>query len=242
MIQLHPAYLYVGPSHKIKKACKEFIKGILCSQNTCNSCFTCRGVEDEQHYLVRWITPETGYTLATLDMIFKTLAFALNENEHLFFVLNQAELLTPACANSMLKSLEEPPRGYHFILLAERREGILPTISSRCILKAFDSSLGTDTYSLLPFFTSTQIQLAEFSKELERIKVGEWDMLDFLDQVYNYWTTALKESIKKQDKDKAGFASSVIELLDNARAYPPMPGSSKIFIRNLFLRYTALLI
>lgn len=241
MIQLHPAYLYVGPSHTIKRTCKEFIKSILCSQNACNTCFNCKGIEEEQHYLVRWLTPEPGYTLATLEVLFKTIAFSLNDDENFFFVLNQAELLTPACANSLLKSLEEPPRGYHFILLAERREGILPTISSRCILRAFDSSLSTDTYSLLPFFTSSQIQLTEFSKELERIKVAEWDMLDFIDQAYNYWVTTLKESIKEGNSEKSTFASAVLKLLDNARTYPPMPGSSKIFIRNLFLRYTALL-
>ena len=47
-----------------------------------------------------------------------------------------ADFLTEACSNSLLKSVEEPPTGYHFIFLAERLSQILPTIQSRCMIKS----------------------------------------------------------------------------------------------------------
>jgi hypothetical protein len=241
MSSLHPAYLYIGPHTTIKKACKDFIKSVLCTKGGCSTCTHCTGVEHEQHYLVRWIVPEHSYTLAHLEVIFKTIVFALDEQQHFFFVLDQAELLSPVCANSLLKSLEEPPQGYHFMLLAQRRDGILPTISSRCVLQSYDSSINENEYTLLPFFTSAQPALTEFSKELERAKIAEWDMLDFIDHLYQHWATILSESIKKGNEPTSTQARKVLELLDTARTYPPMPGSGRLFLRTLFLRYLSLL-
>jgi hypothetical protein len=236
---LHPAYLYLGPTHKTKQLCKAFIQEVLCAQK-CTTCTHCVGIEKEQHYLVRWIVPEHHYTVAQLEIIFKTIAFTLEAHEHFFFVLEQAELLNPTCANSLLKSLEEPPAGYHFILLAQRREGILPTISSRCVLKVHDSSLSDSISVLQPFFTSLTVQVTEFSKELERIKIAELDILHFLDQLYTYWVHSLYTHIQELDEKKCDHARKVLALLDDARLYAPMPGSGKLFLKNLFLRYIAL--
>ncbi len=46
------------------------------------------------------------------------------------------ELLRPDSANTLLKSLEEPPANTIFLLLADRVERVLPTIRSRCRLLA----------------------------------------------------------------------------------------------------------
>lgn len=236
---LHPAYLYLGPTYKTKKLCKEFIQEVFCAQK-CTTCLHCIGIEREQHYLVRWIVPEHYYTLVQLESIFKTISFALEVHEHFFFVLEQAELLNPACANSLLKSLEEPPAGYHFILLAQRREGVLPTISSRCVLQVYDSSLGNNISSLQSFFISSAVQLTEFSKELERLKIAELDIAHFLDHLYAHWVQCLYTGIQESNERKRDHARKVIALLDDARLYTPMPGSGKLFLKNLFLRYMAL--
>ena len=44
------------------------------------------------------------------------------------------EMLRPDSANTLLKSLEEPPKNTIFILLADRVDRVLPTIRSRCRL------------------------------------------------------------------------------------------------------------
>ncbi|MBD3167725.1 hypothetical protein GF324_14080 [bacterium] len=48
-----------------------------------------------------------------------------------------AEKMNAATANSILKILEEPPAGVHFILTAERVSSVLPTITSRCAVFRF---------------------------------------------------------------------------------------------------------
>jgi len=47
-------------------------------------------------------------------------------------ILEQAEYLNTAAANSLLKSLEEPPEGVRFLITAARAGKLLPTILSRC--------------------------------------------------------------------------------------------------------------
>lgn len=53
-----------------------------------------------------------------------------------FFVFPEADVsfpeIPPESANALLKTLEEPRPGVHFILLSERPDRLLPTIRSRC--------------------------------------------------------------------------------------------------------------
>lgn len=49
-----------------------------------------------------------------------------------FVLLEEAHLLNPAAANALLKTLEEPPPNYHFLLTAPASDLLLQTILSRC--------------------------------------------------------------------------------------------------------------
>lgn len=49
-----------------------------------------------------------------------------------FVVIDDAHKLTAGAGNSLLKTLEEPPRDTHFILITSSLAQILPTIRSRC--------------------------------------------------------------------------------------------------------------
>lgn len=49
-----------------------------------------------------------------------------------FFLVDGADRMTPAAANAILKTLEEPPAQSRFFLLAESFDRVIPTIRSRC--------------------------------------------------------------------------------------------------------------
>jgi DNA polymerase-3 subunit delta' len=49
----------------------------------------------------------------------------------------EAERLHPSAANALLKTLEEPPAGRHFLLVTHRPQRILPTVRSRCLRLQF---------------------------------------------------------------------------------------------------------
>src|SRR5690606_39097899 len=52
-------------------------------------------------------------------------------------VIDPADDLEKSAANALLKSLEEPPQGSYFLLIAHRLGRLLPTIRSRCRLLHF---------------------------------------------------------------------------------------------------------
>jgi DNA polymerase-3 subunit delta' len=62
--------------------------------------------------------------------------FAPFEAESTFLIFPEADVsfpvYQPEAANALLKTLEEPRPGVHFILTSERPESLLPTIRSRC--------------------------------------------------------------------------------------------------------------
>ena len=53
------------------------------------------------------------------------------------FVVLEAELMSTAAQNALLKTLEEPPAGVTIILLCQRPEQMLPTTRSRCSIVRF---------------------------------------------------------------------------------------------------------
>jgi DNA polymerase III subunit delta' len=53
-------------------------------------------------------------------------------------IIDPADDLEKNAANAILKSLEEPPEGTYFLLIAHRVGRLLPTIRSRCRLLRFD--------------------------------------------------------------------------------------------------------
>jgi DNA polymerase III subunit delta' len=73
----------------------------------------------------------------------ETAGFGAHEGAHRVILIPNADRMTPQAANSVLKILEEPPRGWIFILTASDPTLVLPTVLSRCQslkLKPMDSS------------------------------------------------------------------------------------------------------
>src|SRR5215210_4452708 len=48
------------------------------------------------------------------------------------FIIDDADRLNEASSNALLKTLEEPPRTTHIVLITARPAALLPTIRSRC--------------------------------------------------------------------------------------------------------------
>lgn len=64
-------------------------------------------------------------------------------------VIDPADDLETNAANALLKSLEEPPRGTYFLLVAHRPAQLLPTIRSRCRTLRFPTLSDEDMARLL---------------------------------------------------------------------------------------------
>lgn len=231
-----PAFLCIGSHDLLINQTKKSLQKVLCSQTGCGWCITCRQLDDQQYHNMLWITPDKNYTLAQLEPISHTLSFALEPGQRFFIVLEKADLLTTACANSLLKSLEEPPAGYQFILLAERLDYILPTIKSRCIIHSQAIAINNHRYhTFASFFMTTKYQDPfAFMQELDSLGITERESLELLDYIIQHWAEKYKKAVVDKSVNQPEIAQ-VNSIIHHALSKPPMSGSSKLFWKNFFL-------
>lgn len=234
--QFFPAQLWFGPHTHLLEKVIEHLQKILCPYSGCLVCSTCHKITQQQHHSILWVSSEKQYTLDDLSGIFSTIVFALDTNEHFFFIIQKADFLTLACANSLLKSIEEPPPGYHFILLAERQEQILPTIRSRCITQSFYTEYEQPLSPLFECFAHIkQVNPFEFMTLLDQSKISERESIELIDSLLAYWIQQYKAAIQLENSQMEHQALTMLDIFKKAHSLPPMPGSSKIFWKNLYL-------
>lgn len=233
---IHPAYLWIGPHISLVEKTIIFLQQTLCPANGNDNCLTCQQIAQQQHYAVIWLAPEKNYTIEQLEPITNRIIFSLEENQHCFFVIQHADYLSHSCSNSLLKSVEEPPRGYHFIFLAERAQAIAPTIRSRCIVQSFFSEEKSEHHSLFPFFTTLAFDPLKFEKELSGSKINEQESIELLNGLLSHWIQKYKAQVAENSQSLI-HTEKIIALLTTTLKKPPMPGSSTIFWRNIFLQF-----
>jgi len=241
-IPIPPAQLWIGNHTNLIKQTKKTLQKLFCTKNGCGRCFVCKQIENQQHHGAIWLNPEKQYTLDQLDVIFKTISFKLDTNQKMFFILQHADFLSEACSNSLLKSVEEPPQGYHFIFLAERLSQILPTIQSRCLVKSFYSENESISHHQLVaiFKQTTPCSPSQFLKLLDEEKPNEKETIEMLDQLLHFWLKENKKAIEEGNKQAYKTSKAMVSKIKTGLKKPPMPGSSKIFWRNFYLRANSL--
>ena len=154
------ALLICGPAGIGKLEFAEALAaGLLCDQpaadgRACGVCTACRWHASGNHPDYRRLRPEAfeelalnvddGSTTATkaerkkseqirIDQV-RALEPFIQMGSHRgrrVILIEPAEAMNEATANALLKSLEEPPAGVHFLLVSDAPERLLPTVRSR---------------------------------------------------------------------------------------------------------------
>jgi len=232
------AQLWVGPHDSLLEETYRYLQKIFCSHGGCYSCTTCNQIVQQQHHAICWLYPEKQYTLEHLKTISSTLAFALDPGTLFFFIIQKADALTVACSNQLLKSIEEPPQGYHFLLLADKANDILPTIRSRCITKTwYTQNSATEHLPIIDCFTKKNtVSPSTFASIIETSKISEHATKEIIEILFTHWGQLYKKALIKNNTDATNLALYMIEHFKKAIIMPPMPGSSKLFWKNLFLQ------
>lgn len=230
--------LWLGHHPDLLERAQAFLQNALCPKNNCGICLNCQNIRQQQHHAIMWLTPEKNYTVAQMQPIFEAISLQLAPDEQFFFVIEHADALTPACANSLLKVMEEPPTGYHFLLLAERQDDILPTIRSRAVVSSFYTHDAIpDEHPLLAYFNGIKpYSPREFLQDLDKSFVSERESVDLVDHLFAYWMRALKGGLQNNNPKTINHATKMVTLFGNALLSPPMPGSAKLYWKNLFLQ------
>lgn len=233
-----PAQLIVGSSQQTLAFVESLLQKKLCPLATPGCfCSVCRKLKAHQQHNVIWISPEKGYTVDDVDVIFQRTAFQLDDNEECFFILEKAQTLTSAAANRLLKVLEEPPRGYNFILLTDNQSALLPTIVSRCLVTTLEQGASSSSGNpLLMFFalhTSNRDPFA-LEQELKKQHLSESQSSELLYDLINQYIEHLKQA---SDDSQREHIQTLLDYLLTQAKRPPQAGSSELFWKNLFLSW-----
>jgi DNA polymerase-3 subunit delta' len=132
------AYLIAGPPGVGKRTlARLFAQALVCGaqpaeSRPCGHCRACRlvakGESPDLHLVPSPLRIEAARALGA------QLALAPVEAAHRVAILPEIELASPGAANSLLKTIEEPPPQVVLVLTAAELAEVLPTIRSRCQL------------------------------------------------------------------------------------------------------------
>ncbi|MGE5602743.1 MAG: DNA polymerase III subunit delta' [Nitrososphaerales archaeon] len=136
------AYLFLGPAQIGKTTlARAFAQVLVCEQASgpdgngapCGVCRACRRVSEGRYPDVQVITAEKNWIqIEQIRNLQIDAAVAPLEGKCKVFVIEEIERATPAAANALLKTLEEPPPHVVLVLTSNRRDMVLPTVLSRC--------------------------------------------------------------------------------------------------------------
>jgi DNA polymerase-3 subunit delta' len=135
------ALLFVGPRGIGKMTTAKVMAAILnCDDDGCGSCAICSKVLRDIHPDVILIEPEGNFILIEqIESLLQVITLKNYEGRTKVILIDDADRMTDEAANSLLKTLEEPPEHVVFILVTASIENVLPTIVSRCRLVRFQS-------------------------------------------------------------------------------------------------------
>ncbi|MBN1368892.1 MAG: DNA polymerase III subunit delta' [Dehalococcoidaceae bacterium] len=180
----HHAYLFTGPSRTGKKlTAYNLARAINCesSQAPCGECVSCERITGGKHADVQLIDlvtrqDETGARTAIvveeIEAIQRAAILPPFEGRSRVFIIDGAEFLTAGAANRLLKTLEEPPPGVVFVLLAASFEQVLPTVASRCRHFEFKLSSNDSLAAYLVQVAGAGIEEACLLARLSRGRTG----------------------------------------------------------------------
>lgn len=139
------SFLIAGPPQVGKTTLAiDIARSVNCESDDrpCSNCGQCRRISSEMHPDVRIVGLEKARsgrlrTLISIEQVRdvqRETSLLPFEGRYRVIVFENAELFSEEAANSLLKTLEEPPERVLIVLVATDTRSVLPTIVSRCRL------------------------------------------------------------------------------------------------------------
>lgn len=238
------ALLFRGPDGVGKRLFAGMVAALLnCRQrttgDTCGDCSSCRKFQTGNHPDFVVIGPDQGtIKIDRIRGLIRDLTYPPYESAVRVVLLEDIHTMRREAANSLLKTLEEPPEGNLLILTAESSKNILPTISSRCqVIPFFPLSLD-DTVQVV------QQKIKDLEKEtavlLARLSEGspgrallfkEMEMVETWKKVI----TVVRDSADAPDGGVSAMLRTAEKMADLKENLIPFLGLIRIWIRDMLV-------
>ena len=134
------AYLIQGEQRCGKEfVARIFAMALQCEDSghaPCQSCHSCLQALSDNHPDIKYISHEKPNSIGIDDVreqIIEDIIIKPYQGPYKIYIMNEAEKMTTAAQNALLKTLEEPPAYAIIMLLTTSMEAMLPTILSRLV-------------------------------------------------------------------------------------------------------------
>lgn len=158
------AYLFQGDVGVGKETmARTFVAGLQCTnhgERPCKECVSCHQMESGNQPDVIWVKRERASigVEEIREQLCNTMDIKPFSSPYKIYIVPEAERLTEAAQNALLKTIEEPPEYGIVLLLTSNISALLPTIQSRCLTMEF-RPLSTAT---VENFLATQYQVPDY--------------------------------------------------------------------------------
>ncbi len=217
------AYIFQGEVGCGKETmARTFAAGLQClseeSGRPCGSCTSCRQIDSGNQPDVIWVNRELS-SIGVDDIREKIngqMAVRPFSSPYKIFIVPEADRMTEAAQNALLKTIEEPPEYGIILLLTSNLDALLPTIQSRCLKLEFHP-LSTATiekyliekYHVVDYRARTSAIFAQgnLGKAIRYIESDDFEekrdkVLKILRNVHTMDVSEMLELIKEIGEDK----------------------------------------
>ncbi|QDS93590.1 DNA polymerase III subunit tau [Roseimaritima multifibrata] len=233
--RLGGAFLFVGPAGVGKRTfAKLLAKTLLCENhsaadfNPCGVCEGCAQVEAETHPDLLQVAKPADRAMIPVELLIgprdARMQSGLCHDIYLrpfrgrrrVGIIQDADFLSIESANSMLKTLEEPPAAAVLILIGTSPQRQLPTIRSRCRTIRFATPRGEDALQLLKIHGVTVENVAEAEHAIALAGGDIHQAVALLQPDSGTFQSGLKTSLERHPIDGIRLARSVSTYVDEA--------------------------
>lgn len=133
----------------------QFMTLIFCKSKETKPCLQCNDCQmalKYEHPDVQWVKPDKSGGPIKIDQIRELQQYSYltpQRATHRLIIIESADRMNVAAANSLLKILEEPAPHTLFLLVAQQLSTVLPTVLSRCQVLRFLSPVDLSAKNLL---------------------------------------------------------------------------------------------
>lgn len=236
------AYIFKGPEGVGKRL---FAKGVAAAVNcrdkerigACGVCSSCKKFRSMNHPDFQVVSPEKGVIkIDQIRRLTKELSYPPYESAMRVVVLEDVQTMRREAANSLLKTLEEPPENNLLILTTETSQEILATLTSRCQVVPFTQLSVEDTVTILV----QQGVEREAARLLARLSEGSPGkaLLFHKTEMIGLWrklVSFLSDKAIDPDRDVGELLQLAENMASLKEELPSLLGLLKIWLRDLLL-------